>query len=230
MRISTDQGASPPGGAVRAAITVAVVGSHPLCRAGLIALLSAPDIVVLGEVAVSDHGFPLPGMRDADVAVFAAWGNEEEGIGLIQRLKEGSPRVSAIIVSGGGTAVSLSRAIAMGCSGYLGADVTAEELQGAVRTVARGECVFEPALLRRLLREVGRQLPGSAEGARAALTAPELEVLGLITEGCSNRQIAERLGYGVGTVKDYVQRIIQKMEVSDRTQAAVKAVRLGMFD
>jgi DNA-binding NarL/FixJ family response regulator len=96
-----------------------------------------------------------------------------------------------------------------------------------VRAGRDGESVVDPTVLRSLAASTPRETPAPAPGE--ALTRVELETLALIAAGLTNRQIAERLRWSVGTAKKYVQRILDKLEVSDRTQAAVVAVRRGLL-
>ena len=133
-----------------------------------------------------------------------------------------------ILITGSESTFELSRAIRLGCSGYLNPRVTRKELLKALRAIARGECIIDSGLFKSLLRDVARQQSAEKVASQNKLMRPEQEMLRLITEGRTNREIAGKLGYSVATVKDYVQRIIQKLGVSDRTQAAVKAVRTGL--
>jgi DNA-binding NarL/FixJ family response regulator len=212
-------------------IKVFIVAGAALLRAGMRTMLAAPDVRVVGEAEMAAEALRLTGARAPHLVLIGACEKEAEPLELLRQLKERHPKVSVImIMAAGGSTLGLSRAIALGCSGYLGPKTSRHDLLRAVRAATRGECVLEPALLRHLLRDLGRQRGARVAGAPEELTVPEREVLHLVTEGQTNRQIAQRLGYSVGTVKDYVQKIIQKLEVSDRTQAAVKAVRLRLFE
>ena len=102
------------------------------------------------------------------------------------------------------------------------------ELLAAVRAVRAGGSVLEPALLRSLAAPAPREAADAPGGE--PLTRVELEALALLAAGLTNREIAERLRWSVGTVKKYVQRILEKLDVSDRTQAAVVAVRRGLLE
>jgi DNA-binding NarL/FixJ family response regulator len=107
-------------------------------------------------------------------------------------------------------------------------EVTARKLIQTVRAVASGERVVEPVLLNELLGELGKRKSTTESETTEALSVTEREVLRLITRGQTNRQIAQALGYRLGTVKSYVQRIMLKLGVADRIQAAVKAARYGL--
>jgi DNA-binding NarL/FixJ family response regulator len=127
------------------------------------------------------------------------------------------------------------RAVEAGAAGYVLKGVSRRELLASVGAVMDGESVLDPALLRALVNEVraGRTGPlatAAPGGATEALTPVEREVLRLIADGLTNREISERLRWSVATAKKYVQRILGKLGVSDRTQAAVVAVRRGLLD
>ncbi len=201
-----------------------------MARLGFRAMLKAPDLRVVGEAATGEEALGLVESRHPDIAVLGCRVAGDEALDLLARIKRGRPRVSVVIVTTPGSSVQLSRALALGCSGYFLETVDGPALRKAIRDIARGECVIEPGLLRELL--TGLTWEAGTRRARPSreLTAPEREVLRLITEGQTNLQIARRLRYSLGTVKDYVQRVIEKLGVSDRTQAAVKAVRLGLLD
>lgn len=211
-------------------IKVLIVDEHPVVRAGLRAMLAAPGLRVVGEAGTADAALRLLEARRPHMVLVEAASREANGLELLRQIKETSPTVSLVVITADQSVFQLYRAIALGCSGYFVKSVEPEKLLNGIRAIARGECVVEPNLLREMLQEVARQRGKPEMGADEKLTVPEREIVRLITEGHTNRQIARRLGYSVGTVKDYVQKIIQKLEVSDRTQVAVKAVRLGLLD
>lgn len=213
------------------AIRVLIICDAPIVRAGLRIFLKARDIRVIGEMALTEDA-PLRLTRQGRHVVLLGCqgGQEETALGQMRRIKEAHPEVSVVVITPSRSPRILSRALALGCSGYLLMTVGRRELVGAVRSIVAGECVLEPAEFRQLLRGLSRQPGRGAPPLAEQLTVPERDVLRFITEGQTNREIAAHLGYSVGTVKDYVQRIIQKLGVSDRTQAAVRAVRLGLVD
>jgi DNA-binding NarL/FixJ family response regulator len=214
-----------PDGPVR----VLVAALHPVLRAGLSGVLrKARMIRLVGESGMGDGIPALASARRAGVVVLAGCPDDTAALRELRSLKERLPRVSAILLTAIPTTEGLLRAVGLGCSGYLPLSVTGRALARAVLQVAGGECAFESGLLQRLLERMGPRALGRAQETTALLTRPERDVLSLIVEGLTNHGIAERLRWPPGTVKDYVQRVIEKLEVSDRTQAAVKAVRLGL--
>lgn len=213
-----------------AAIKILIVDGRPMIRAGMRAMLKASDIRVVGEAGTPDETLRLLEARRPDLVLLNDRIPGTDELDLLRRIKEKWPKVSVIIVTANESPYYLSRAIALGCSGYLLDWVTRGEFLKAVRAVARGECVVEPPVLQKLLKDMGRQQAEREAKPEAEFTFSEREVLRLISEGQTNRQIARRLGYSVGTVKDYVHKIIHELHVSDRTQAAVKATHLGLLD
>jgi len=209
---------------------VVVADDYPIVKAGLRAMLRAPDIRVLGEAASAEELIRLTTTLGPDVVLIGLPFDDTDGLDLLRRLKDSAPKVSIIIRAQATNVSFLSRALALGCSGHLDRRAGRAELLDAVRRIAKGECIVKPDLLRELLKEVSAPAGGGAREPSGPLTKAERAVLLLITEGRTNREIGQRLHYSVGTVKDYVQRVIQKLAVSDRTQAAVKAVRLGLVD
>ena len=119
-------------------------------------------------------------------------------------------------------------AIKAGASGYLLKDSSPDELVRAIRQVHRGEPSLHPTIARKLLQEVAR--PVEPQPAPEALTAREMEVLRLIAQGLSNQEIADRLVVSEPTVRAHVSRILGKLHLASRTQAALYAVREGLTD
>jgi DNA-binding NarL/FixJ family response regulator len=119
-------------------------------------------------------------------------------------------------------------ALRSGASGFLLKDVTAERLFDAVRVVASGDALLAPAVTRRLIGEFARLQPAPPPERLDELTAREIEVLRLVAEGLSNREIAERLVVGEETVKTHVSRVLMKLGLRDRTQAVVTAYESGL--
>ena len=209
---------------------ILILNDLPVVQAGLRAMLKAPDVRVVAGAQTADEALRLVRARTPDLVLAGVPVGEADGLDLLRRIKAKAPKVSVVTMTTSPSTLYLSRALALGCSGYLLKSVGRQDLLKAIRAIARGECIVEPTVLRELLKEIARQPAEGKAPPAAELTVPEREVLRLISEGGTNREIAQRLGYSVGMVKDYVQRIIEKLGVSDRTQAAVKAVRLGLLD
>jgi DNA-binding NarL/FixJ family response regulator len=146
-----------------------------------------------------------------------------DGVETLTRIKSRVPRCAVLMVSMHDDPAMVRQAIDAGAAGYVLKGIGRRELLAAVRAVRDGGSALDPTLLRALAN------PGPAEtGPADSLTRVELETLALLAAGLTNREIAERMRWSVGTVKKYVQRILEKLHVSDRTQAAVVAVRHGL--
>ncbi len=145
-------------------------------------------------------------------------------------LKQTSPQTSVIVITSYESKEYLRRAIEAGAAGYLLKGMSRESLIDAIRLVKGGGSLIDARLLSELLKEMGVESSRfqGVEGALEALTPREQEVLSLLVRGLTNKEIATEMHYSVGTVKNVVQRVIEKLGVSDRTQAAVYAVRAGV--
>ena len=211
-------------------LRVVVFHVYPIVRAGMCAMLAAPDVSIVGEAPTKDALLRLLREMAPQVMLMSSLPLAvDECVELISAAKTQSPTTAVIMITASEHTSFLSRALRAGCSGYLDPRLTRSELLKALRLIARGECVVDPEHLKRLLGAIAEEpSPGKME-SRRKLTLGEQNVLRLIVEGQSNRKIASNLGYSVATVKAYVRRIIQKLGVSDRTQAAVKAIRSGLI-
>lgn len=203
-----------------------VVDDHDLARSGLIAILgSAEDLEVVAEAKSGREAIDLARKALPDVVLMDVRMPDMDGLEATRRIKDERPRTAVIIVTSHENPEYLRRAVDAGAAGYLLKDVTRERLVDSVREVAGGGSFIERQTLRGVLSHVR-----SAKGAPApqSLTRREREILALVSEGLSNREIAERLVLSPETVKSHVAAILSKLDLSDRTQAAVYAVRNGL--
>lgn len=201
---------------------VLVVDDHPVFRDGLAALLgSLPDLEVVG--VAGDGEAAVAAATDADVVLMDLNLPGLSGVEATARItaRPGAPAVLVVtMVDDDDTVVAALRA---GARGYVLKGAAGEQIAAAVRTVAAGGAVFGPGVAAQVLR-LSREPAGDPDG----LTDRERDVLSLLAEGASNAQIARRLGLSLKTVQNYVSRILDKLQVSDRTQAALHAQRRSM--
>ncbi|MBI4608152.1 MAG: response regulator transcription factor [Candidatus Rokubacteria bacterium] len=205
---------------------VLVVDDHPMVREGIRSMLSG-EIEAWAEAGSGEEALKkLPELRP-DLVLLDVQLPDLDGLTVLRRIKALSPTTSVLIVTMHDNPAYVQQAVKLGAAGYVLKGITRRELLAVLHAVREGESVIEPSILKRLLGEVTVE-----SGTRAAsgdtpepLTRVEREVLALLTEGLTNREIAERLRWSLGTVKKYVQRILEKLQVSDRTQAAVEGVR-----
>jgi PAS domain S-box-containing protein len=214
----------------RGGITVLIADDHPMVREGLRSMLGADGIEIVGEATNGNEAVAAVQQFNPDVVLMDVRMPDMDGLTATEIVKERSPETSVIVITSYESKDYLRRAIEVGAAGYLLKGMPRESLIDAIRLVRGGGSLIDARLLSELLRELGVQ--GSrfqgAEGALEALTPREQEVLQLLVGGLTNKEIAVEMHYSVGTVKNVVQRVIEKLGVSDRTQAAVYAVRAGL--
>ncbi len=209
-------------------IRVLLVDDHPMVREGLRSMLGADAVEVVGEAGSGAEAVRLAGELAPDVVLLDLRLPDVDGLTVLRRLKETVPQASVLMVTMHDDPVLVRHAVEAGAAGYVLKGIGRRELLAAVQAVRHGESVLDPALLRTLVAGVFAS-PGPSQPPEAEpLTRIEQEVLRLIAGGLTNKEISERLHWSVGTTKKYVQRILEKLRVSDRTQAAVEAVRRGL--
>jgi DNA-binding NarL/FixJ family response regulator len=206
-------------------IRVFLLDDHEVVRRGLRALLeSAGDITVVGESGLAaEASARIPALR-VDVAVLDARLPDGSGIEVCRAVRAVDPNVRGLILTSYDDDEALFAAIMAGASGYVLKEIGGNDLLGAVRQVATGNSLIDPALTARVLDRV-RNGPVTVPEL-SELTEQELKLLGLIAEGLTNRQIGERMFLAEKTVKNYVSSILAKLGLERRTQAAVLASRL----
>ncbi len=215
---------------------------HVLIRKGMRAMLERePGIEIVGEAENGRQAVKFSRTLRPDLVLMDVRMPEMDGLSATQAIKQEFPQIAVLIVTSHEDPDYLFEAIKAGCAGYVLKEASQEELIATIRKVLDGESLLDPQLATRLLRRMVDEAQKKEEPAQAPpeereemllskpLTQRETEVLRLIAEGQTNRQIARNLLIGLGTVKIYVRRIIDKLGVSDRTQAAVKAVELGLL-
>jgi DNA-binding NarL/FixJ family response regulator len=219
------QESSRPGSGVIRPTKVLIVSESAIVRAGIKTVLDdLPDIRIVGEASSLDRLPRRASARSADILLLSPLKSVADSLELLRHARAARGDASVMLIVQEEHPLEVSRALLLGCLGYVNLSLSRDAFVQSVRRIARGERVVEPVLLDRVLQNLARQ-PAEPEGL---LSAPERAVLQLLSEGQTNREIARRLGYSLSTVKDYVQRILQKLEAPNRTQAAVKAVQLGL--
>jgi DNA-binding NarL/FixJ family response regulator len=206
-------------------IRVFLLDDHELVRRGLRDLLEAePDIAVVGESGLAKEAARrIPALRP-NVAILDARLPDGSGIDVCRDVRSVDPSINALILTSYDDDEALFAAILAGAAGYVLKQVKGSDLIDAVRHVAGGKSLLDPAVTARVLERVrhGRSTPAELE----SLTEQERRILALIAEGLTNRQIAERMFLAEKTVKNYVSSLLAKLGLERRTQAAVLASRL----
>jgi DNA-binding NarL/FixJ family response regulator len=217
-------------GAGRARLLIA--DDHELARLGLRTMLAPePDLEVVGEASTGRETLALVRQLQPDLVLMDIRMPDLDGLVATRAIKEEFPRMSVLIVTLSEDPDYLVEALRAGAAGYVLKDASRREVVMAVRHVLGGESPIDPKLAAQLIHRVSSMQAPPAEPSRRVdeLTRRELEVLRLVAEGKTNAVIAQSLFVSLGTVKVHVERIINKLGVSDRTQAAVRAAELGLL-
>jgi two-component system, NarL family, response regulator LiaR len=209
-----------------APIRLLIVDDHSVVREGLRAFLRLQDgIEVVGEAAGADEAITVASTSAPDVILLDLVMPQGDGIGAVRRLLEVAPGVRVLVLTSFADDAQIFAAMAAGAAGYLLKDVDPQALADGIRDVHAGRPALDPSVAARLMRRGGSQRPTHSD-----LTARERDVLALVVEGLANKQIAQRLGIGEKTIKTHVSRVLAKLGVEDRTQAAVLAIREGLVN
>lgn len=216
---------------IKAPARLVIVDDHELARAGLRSMLSGtPWLDVVGEAANGHDALVVCRQMRPDLVLMDVRMPGPNGMETTRALKEEHPTTSVIIVTMYDNPEYLLEALKAGAAGYVLKDSTRTELLSTIRRVLNGDSILDGELAGRLLRRLANETPRETAQAAERLTMREREVLRLLAQGLTNREIASSLIVSVGTVKVHVEHIIAKLGVSDRTQAAVRAVALGLLD
>jgi DNA-binding NarL/FixJ family response regulator len=208
-------------------IGVLIVDDHAVVRQGLRTFLELhDDIEVVGEAGDGEQALTAVARLAPDVVLMDLVMPRLDGVSAIERLREIAPATRIIVLTSFLDEDKVLPAVRAGAAGYLLKDVQPAELVRAIRIVDDGESLLHPAVAARVLRELAGD--GARAGRHELLTARELEVLALLAAGRANKAIAFELGVADKTVKTHVGNILGKLGLSDRTQAALYAVREGL--
>lgn len=209
---------------------VFVIDDHPVVREGFRSMLSDEGIEIVGEAATGAEAIIGITSVGVDLILLDLKLPDIDGVALLRRLKEAVPDTPVLVISMHDDPPLVRRAVEAGAAGYALKGIGRRELAGAIHAVCDGEAVLDPGLLRAIVGGTSGVSSGKAnDTGRTPLTHVELDVLRLMAEGMTNAQISERMRWSLATTKRYVQSVLEKLDVSDRTQAAVTAVRLGLL-
>lgn len=221
-------------------IRVVIVDDHDLAREGLRDMLvDEPDIEVVGEASNGQEALKRCSRLQPDLVLMDVRMPEMDGLAATSKLKQRHPRISVLMVTMHENPDYLLEALKAGAAGYVLKDAHQHEIITAIHQVRSGDSPLDPQLSARLLRRMAaeenqredEEKPRTSSFSYVeALTPREQEVLEFMKLGWTNRQIAQELFISPGTVKNHVEHIIAKLEASDRTQAVVRALELGVLD
>ena len=206
-----------------AKIRLLVADDQEMVRQGVRALLAGTEIKVVAEVATGQAAVKHTMETELDIVLLDVRMPDGDGLAALGRIKLDKPELPVLLFSAFDNPASVARAIALGASGFLLKGCTRDELISAIRVCASGENVWS----REKLRSVSGALrtPRLANNLEISLSEREGEVLRQMTHGLTNKQIAQAMAISYETVKEHVQHVLRKIGLTDRTQAAVWAVR-----
>ena len=206
-------------------IHVLIVDDHAMVRQGIATFIELhDDIELVGEAANGVQALDRVAQLRPDVVLMDLVMPEMDGVAATREIKARFPDVKVLVLTSFVNDAQITPALQAGASGYLLKDLSAEDLMNAIRAAYHGEAPLAPQVAKKLVE--GAREPHDADAAKlATLTEREREVLALLGRGMNNREIAQRLVISEKTVKFHVSSILSKLQVSDRTRAALFAVR-----
>lgn len=210
---------------------VLIADDHPLIIKGLELVLEAEGMEVIGSACTGRQAVKMTLDLKPDVVLLDIRLPDMEGLQALAALKSAGSKTSVIILTAFPKPHYLARAMSLGAAGFLSKDAKLEVIPDAVRSVAAGEAIVDFELLRTTCAALSastRLNDESADVGIPTLTQQEIRVLMLIAEGVNNAAIANALSVSNNTVKSHIQNIFNKLGVSDRTQAAIWAIRHGL--
>jgi DNA-binding NarL/FixJ family response regulator len=207
--------------------TVVIADDHPMVREGLRSILNSADMQVVGEAMTGREAVQQVHEVAPDVVLMDVRMPDMDGLAATEMIHNERPETAILILTSYETTDYLKRAVLCGAAGYVLKGIDQAYLIDAIRIIKNGDSLIDRTLLRTLLADV---TPEETHGHRSieGLTEREKTVLQMLARGLSNKEIAQEMRYSVGTIKNHVQRVIDKLGVSDRTQAAILAVKAGL--
>ncbi len=209
-------------------IRVLIADDHAVVRQGLRTFLEVQDdIEVVGEAGDGEEALRMTEALIPDVAIVDLVMPRLDGIEVIRQITAAGSPTRVIVLTSFADDQKVFAAVRAGAAGYLLKDIRPQELAEAIRTVTRGEALLSPSIAAKLMQEFAQE---RRPAAPHSLTEREMDVLRLLARGRSNKEIALELGIAEKTVKTHVSSIFQKLDLADRTQAALYAVREGLVE
>lgn len=216
-------------------LRVLLADDHPIVREGLSAVLETqPDFEIVGQAANGLDAVRLAAQLRPDVVLLDLEMPELDGVEVLKAVRAENPEARVLVFTAFDTDERILGAVQAGAKGYLLKGAPRDELFQAVRTVARGGSLLQPAvatrLMQRIEREGARHETGPHAGEAVLLSEREREVLQYLAHGKLNKEIAAELGISERTVKFHVSAILARLQVGNRTEAVTRAAQLGLID
>ncbi|NJO06304.1 MAG: response regulator transcription factor [Chloroflexaceae bacterium] len=214
-------------------IRVLIVDDQTVVRAGLAAIVgSDPEVEVVGEGSNGEEALALVEALSPNLVLMDLQMPVMNGVQATRRLKREHPTLPILVLTTYAADEWVFDAVRAGAAGYLLKDTRPAQLLAAIKGTVAGETFLDPAIAGIVLRQAIHTPNNNSQPTKLieALTPRELDVLALVVKGMNNREIGEQLNLATGTVRNHVSEIMAKLTVSDRTQAAVLAVQMGLVD
>lgn len=208
-------------------IKVVIVDDHEVVRTGIVSLFDGSEVKVVGQAAGGAQAMKLVKDKKPDVVLLDIRMPDGDGLNTLEQLRQASPNVRVVMLSTFDNPTYVARANAMGASDYLLKGSSRNELLGAIRAVAAGEAPSSYGEMRRVAGAMASRQK-QEDVLEVSLTQRETQVLRHLALGLSNKEIGHSLSISIETVKEHVQHLLRKIDATDRTQAAVWAVRKGL--
>lgn len=213
-------------------IKILVVDDQKLIREGLKVLLEMEEsFTVIGEASNGEEAVNLYIKLRPDIVLMDIQMPIMNGVHAIKKIKEIDESAKIIILTTFDDDQYVFDGLKSGAMGYILKDISSEKLSDTIRTIYKGGALIEPSITKKILSEISKieKAPKGDTFLLEELSSREKEILSLIAKGYTNQEIADKLFLSVGTIKNYVTNILQKMEVKDRTEAVIKAKDLGLI-
>jgi DNA-binding NarL/FixJ family response regulator len=207
-------------------IKLLIVDDHEVVRSGLKSMLEGSDIKIVAEAATGEAAARLVSKQKFDLVLLDVRMPEGDGLSALGRIKLEKPDLPVLMFSNYDNPTYIARSVALGASGYLLKSISQDKLKEAIELAAGGKTLWTREELRRVTGAL--TTPRLNSDVEVPLTQRENDVLQQLAYGLTNKEIAKALNISYETVKEHVQHILRKIGVTDRTQAAVWAVRKGL--
>ncbi|MBC8352775.1 MAG: response regulator transcription factor [Planctomycetes bacterium] len=207
-------------------INILIADDHEVVRSGLANLLKGSDINIVGEAADGDEAVEKTMQHHPDVVLMDIRMPNRDGLSALEAIRGKMPDARVVMLSTYDNPTYVARSVALGATDFVLKGSTRQEIVDVITRAASGDEPLDTSVLRRVKRVMRRRHERDDDGI--PLTNRELQVLRHVSLGLSNREIGQSLGISIETVKEHVQNILRKLDVNDRTQAAVWAVRRGV--
>ena len=207
-------------------LTLLIADDHEVIRKGLASLLTGSDIEIVAEAATGKEAVELAEKHRPDVVLLDVRMPDGDGLVALEKLRSKVPDTKVVMLSTYDNPTYMARSVALGAADYVLKGSSREDLITTLQAAASGECPSRTGELREIVQKM--KMRQAVEDDDVPLTQRETQVLRHVALGLSNKEIGRSLEISVETVKEHVQNILRKIAVSDRTQAAVWAVRKGL--